>query len=84
MTELRLTGKTADGAYLSLADGEGGEYTLRISDTLRATVNQPRLAAVRESERNASALLALGAMRYLHSPKLAAINVDVPALLQSH
>ena len=50
MTELRLTGKTTDGAYLSLTDGEGGEYTLRISDTLRATVNQPRLAAVRESE----------------------------------
>ena len=50
MTELRLTGKTTDGAYLSLADSEGGEYTLRISDTLRATVNQPRLAAVRESE----------------------------------
>jgi len=50
VTELRLTGKTTDGAYLSLTDGEGGEYTLRISDTLRATVNQPRLAAVRESE----------------------------------
>ncbi len=50
MTELRLNGKTTDGAYLSLIDGEGGEYTLRISDTLRATVNQPRLAAVRDSE----------------------------------
>ena len=50
MTELRLTGKTTDGAYLSLTDGEDGEYTLRISDTLRATVNQPRLAAVRENE----------------------------------
>lgn len=50
MSELRLNGKTADGAYLSLIDSEGGEYTLRISDTLRATVNQPRLAAVRESE----------------------------------
>ena len=50
VTELRLTGKTTDGAYLSLTDGDGGEFTLRISDTLRATVNQPRLAAVRESE----------------------------------
>ena len=50
MTELRLNGKTTDGAYLSLTDSEGGEYTLRISDTLRATVNQPRLAAVRDSE----------------------------------
>lgn len=50
MTELRLTGKTPDGAYLTLNDGEGGEYTMRISDTLRATVNQPRLAAVRDNE----------------------------------
>lgn len=50
MTELRLHGKTPDGAYLELIDSEGGEYTLRISDTLRATVNQPRLAAVRDSE----------------------------------
>lgn len=50
MTELRLTGKTTDGAYLSLSDGQSGEYTLRISDTLRATVNQPRLAAVRTHE----------------------------------
>ena len=50
MTELRLHGKTPDGAYLELTDSEGGEYTLRISDTLRATVNQPRLAAVRDSE----------------------------------
>lgn len=50
MTELRLNGKTPDGAYVSLTDSEGGEYTLRISDTLRATVNQPRLAAVRDSE----------------------------------
>lgn len=50
MTELRLHGKTTDGAYLTLTDSEGGEYTLRISDTLRATVNQPRLAAVRESD----------------------------------
>lgn len=50
MTELRLTGKTTDGAYLCLSDGRDGEYTLRISDTLRATVNQPRLAAVRTNE----------------------------------
>jgi hypothetical protein len=50
VTELRLNGKTIDGAYITLTDSEGGEYTLRISDTLRATVNQPRLAAVRDSE----------------------------------
>ncbi len=50
MTELRLTGKTPDGAYITLADNEGGDFSLRISDTLRATVNQPRLAAVRTSD----------------------------------
>ncbi len=50
MTELRLHGKTPDGVYLNLTDSEGGEYTLRISDTLRATVNQPRLAAVRDGD----------------------------------
>ena len=50
MTELRLTGKSSDGAYLNLTDAHEGQYTLRISDTLRATVNQPRLAAVRTNE----------------------------------
>jgi hypothetical protein len=50
VTELRLTGKSPDGAYLNLTDAQDGEYTLRISDTLRATVNQPRLAAVRTGE----------------------------------
>ncbi len=46
MTELRLNGKSDDGTHLSLHDNEGVEFTLRISDTLRATVNQPRLASV--------------------------------------
>lgn len=50
MTELRLNGKTPDGAYISLTDNNGAEYTLRISDTLRATVNQPRLTAVSNAE----------------------------------
>lgn len=50
MTELRLNGKTPDGAYISLTDNDGAEYTLRISDTLRATVNQPRLTAVSNVE----------------------------------
>jgi hypothetical protein len=31
---------------VNLADHDGNEYSLRISDTLRATVNQPRLASV--------------------------------------
>lgn len=46
MTELRLQGKNEEGTHLSLTDGEGGEYSIRISDHLRATVNQPRLSAV--------------------------------------
>ena len=46
MSELRLTGKTPDGTHLALADSEGSEYTLRITDTLRASVNQPRLTSV--------------------------------------
>jgi len=50
MSELRFTGKTEDGNHLSLVDGEGNNYSLRISDTLRATVNQPRLAAVPASD----------------------------------
>ena len=50
MTELRLNGKSDDGTHLSLQDNDGTEFTLRISDTLRATVNQPRLAAVPAQE----------------------------------
>ncbi len=46
MTELRLDGKTEDGSHLSLVDTDGNSYSLRISDTLRATVNQPRLTSV--------------------------------------
>ena len=46
MTELRLNGKTEDGLYLSLHDNDGNEFTIRVSDTLRATVNQQRLMAV--------------------------------------
>jgi hypothetical protein len=46
VTELRLDGRTEDGLYLSLRDQEGEQYTLRVSDTLRATVNQQRLNSV--------------------------------------
>lgn len=46
MSELRLTGKTEDGNHLALVDNEGNTYSVRISDTLRATVNQPRLTSV--------------------------------------
>ena len=50
MSELRVNGKTEDGQYLSLIDGEGKEFTVRISDTLRSTVNQPRLMSVQDEE----------------------------------
>ena len=46
MTGLRLTGKSDDGSHINLVDNNGAEFTLRISDTLRATVNQPRLSSV--------------------------------------
>jgi hypothetical protein len=46
MSELRLNGKNNEGTHLTLVDNDGVEFSLRISDTLRATVNQPRLSAV--------------------------------------
>ena len=46
MTDLRFTGKTPDGVHVTLADSDGNEFTLRISDTLRASVNQQRLSSV--------------------------------------
>lgn len=46
MSELRLTGKTPDGTHLALTDSEGAEFTVRITDSLRASVNQPRLTSV--------------------------------------
>jgi hypothetical protein len=50
MSELRLNGKNNEGTHLTLIDNDGTEFSLRISDTLRATVNQPRLAAVPSSD----------------------------------
>jgi Protein of unknown function (DUF3071) len=44
--DLRPTGRSDDGAYLELVDNEGKTYEVRISDHLRATINQPRLVAV--------------------------------------
>ena len=50
MNELRLDGRTDDGLYLSMRDPEGEQYTIRVSDTLRATVNQQRLNSVPVNE----------------------------------
>ena len=46
MSELRVTGRSEDGTHLLLTDNEDHEFTLRISDNLRSTINQPRLASV--------------------------------------
>ena len=54
MSDLRLTGKSEDGTHLSLVDSEGNNFALRISDTLRATINQPRLASVPTSSETIS------------------------------
>jgi hypothetical protein len=50
MSELRLQGKNNEGTHITLVDNDGNEFTLRISDTLRATINQPRLTAVPASD----------------------------------
>ncbi len=50
MSELRLTGENPEGTHLTLTNPIGEEFTIRISDTLRATVNQPRLSAVVASD----------------------------------
>jgi hypothetical protein len=50
MSELRLNGKNNEGTHLTLVDNDGLEFSLRISDTLRATVNQPRLSAVQSTD----------------------------------
>jgi len=48
MTELRFIGKNDEGTHLSLHDSDGKEFSLRISDSLRALVNQSRLSSVPE------------------------------------
>jgi thymidylate synthase ThyX len=50
MSELRVNGKSEDGLYLSLLDSDGKKFSVRISDTLRSTVNQPRLMSVQDEE----------------------------------
>ena len=53
-TDLRLTGRSADGTELELVDQDGNTFNLRISDSLRANVNQPRLAAVADFQEEVS------------------------------
>lgn len=49
MTELRVVGKTNDGEHLELSDNEGNTFTVRVNDSLRATVNERRLTPVVEN-----------------------------------
>ncbi|MEN9542587.1 MAG: hypothetical protein RL239_240 [Actinomycetota bacterium] len=48
MTELRVVGKSEDGDHLELADSEGNKFTVRVNDSLKAVVNERRLAPVAE------------------------------------
>jgi hypothetical protein len=48
MTELRFIGKSDEGTHLQLQDGEGNEFTVSLTDSLRASVNQPHLMSVPE------------------------------------
>ncbi|MFM8751841.1 MAG: septation protein SepH [Actinomycetota bacterium] len=49
MTELRFIGRANDGEHLELSDNEGNKFTVRVSDSLRASVNERRLTTVVES-----------------------------------
>jgi len=50
MKDLRVVGRTEDGSQIELADGDGQTFFVRISDNLKALVNQPRLVAVTRLE----------------------------------
>jgi len=45
--DLRLVGRSEDGNHLEFSDIHNRHYQARLSDTLRAAVNQPRLAAIK-------------------------------------
>ncbi|MBM3656344.1 MAG: DUF3071 domain-containing protein [Actinobacteria bacterium] len=49
MTDLRFIARSQDGEHLELSDGEGNHFSLRVSDTLRAAINERRLASVVDS-----------------------------------
>jgi len=49
MTDLRFISRSQDGEHLELSDSDGNNFSLRVSDTLRAAVNERRLATVVES-----------------------------------
>jgi hypothetical protein len=49
MTELRFIDKNDEGTHLRLHDSDGKDFSLPISDSLRASINQTRLASVPET-----------------------------------
>lgn len=49
MTELRVVGRTQDGEHIELTDNDGNKFLVRVSDSLRASVNERRLTPVIES-----------------------------------
>lgn len=49
VTELRVVGRSNDGEYLELIDGDGNTFSVRMSDSLRALVNERRLTSVADS-----------------------------------
>jgi hypothetical protein len=54
MKDLRVVGRTEDGTQIELADGDGQTFFVRISDNLKALVNQPRLVSVTPYEDRAT------------------------------
>ena len=48
MTELQFIGKSDEGTHLRLHDSDGNEFTVNLTDSLRASVNQPHLMSVPE------------------------------------
>jgi hypothetical protein len=47
VVDLRLVGRSEDGNHIEFIDAHDRRFQARLSDSLRAAVNQPRLAAIR-------------------------------------
>lgn len=47
VVDLRLVGRSEDGNHIEFTDAHDRRFQARLSDSLRAAVNQPRLAAIR-------------------------------------
>jgi len=47
VVDLRLVGRSEDGNHIEFTDIHNRQFQARLSDSLRAAVNQPRLAAIK-------------------------------------